>query len=91
MSGFAATLDRAAPGRAPSAQAALALADCDDLAALIEVAAALRDRGHGANVSYSRYGEAPAALVAASFDAPPLVDTPARRFAGRHYSIHDVK
>ena len=54
MSGFAAMLDRAAAGRAPSAEAALALADCDDLAALMEVAAALRDRGHGANVSYSR-------------------------------------
>jgi hypothetical protein len=30
------------------------MADCADLAALMEAAAALRDRGHGANVSYSR-------------------------------------
>jgi len=33
---------------------ARALADCDDLAALMAAAAALRDRVHGANVSYSR-------------------------------------
>jgi FO synthase len=38
----------------PSDDEALALADCDDLAGLMAVAAALRDQGHGANVSYSR-------------------------------------
>src|SRR5262249_12930356 len=40
------------------------------------------------------YREAPAARAAASFGAPPLVppvQTPARRFAERHHSIHDVK
>jgi len=38
----------------PSDDQALALADCDDLAGLMATAAALRDQGHGANVSYSR-------------------------------------
>jgi FO synthase len=54
MSDFPALLDRAAAGDAPAADEAMALADCGDLAALMAIAAALRDRGHGANVSYSR-------------------------------------
>ena len=54
MSGCRAVLDQAAAGAALCDEAALALADCDDLAALMAVAAALRDRGHGARVSYSR-------------------------------------
>jgi FO synthase len=54
MSGQHALLDRAAAGHPLAGDDAMALADCDDLAALIEIAAALRDRGHGANVSYSR-------------------------------------
>src|ERR1700730_7212401 len=33
---------------------AMALSGCDDLAAMITTAALLRDRGHGANISYSR-------------------------------------
>jgi FO synthase len=33
---------------------ALALSGCDDLAAMMTTAALLRDRGHGANISYSR-------------------------------------
>jgi FO synthase len=33
---------------------ALALSDCNDLAAMMTTAALLRDRGHGANISYSR-------------------------------------
>ncbi len=53
MSEHRALLDRAAAG-ALSTDEAMALADCDDLAALMTVAAALRDHGHGANVSYSR-------------------------------------
>src|SRR5262249_10381817 len=47
-------LDHALAGHALADDAALALTDCNDLGALMEVAAALRDRGHGANVSYSR-------------------------------------
>jgi FO synthase len=47
-------LDKALAGQELADDAALALADCDDLRALMEVATALRDRGHGANVSYSR-------------------------------------
>jgi FO synthase len=47
-------LDRAAAGHMLTPDEALALASCDDLAALMEVAAALRDQGHGARVSYSR-------------------------------------
>ena len=40
-------------GEEPSAAQALALSDCDDVAGLMRVAAALRDRGHGAVISYS--------------------------------------
>jgi FO synthase len=50
----AALLDRAAAGHALAPPEAMALADCDDLSALMAVAAALRDEGHGARVSYSR-------------------------------------
>jgi FO synthase len=52
--GYAAILDRAAAGARLEAEAALALADMSDLGALMPVAAALRDRGHGPLVSYSR-------------------------------------
>jgi FO synthase len=41
-------------GMRPSDAAALSLAAADDLPALMECAAALRDRGHGRTVSYSR-------------------------------------
>jgi FO synthase len=41
-------------GHAPTDAEALALAGCDDLAALMTMAATLRERGHGANISYSR-------------------------------------
>jgi FO synthase len=51
---LAAILDRAAAGARLSAGEALALADTNDLAALMPVAAALRDEGHGPLVSYSR-------------------------------------
>ena len=54
MAAFSASLDRAAAGERLSAEAALALADGGDLAALVEVAAAVRDAGHGNLVSYSR-------------------------------------
>jgi len=50
----AAVLERARAGDAPAAEEALTLAQCDDLAALMTLAGALRDRGHGALVSYSR-------------------------------------
>ncbi len=54
MVGFTAILDRAASGARLSAEAALALADMGDVAALMPVAAALRDAGHGPLVSYSK-------------------------------------
>lgn len=54
MSAQAALLDCAAGGHALAPEEVTALADCDDLSALMEIAAALRDRGHGARVSYSR-------------------------------------
>ncbi len=54
MAGLTAILDRAASGARLSAEAALALADAADLEALMPVAAALRDQGHGPLVSYSR-------------------------------------
>jgi FO synthase len=47
-------LERARRGILPARAEALALADCHDLAALIGVAGALRDAGHGRNLSYSR-------------------------------------
>src|SRR5438309_2820939 len=49
-----AILKRAEAGARLSAAEALALADFDDLGSLMPVAAALRDRGHGKLVSYSR-------------------------------------
>jgi FO synthase len=49
-----AILDRAERGAPLSVQEALALAEFDDLGALMPIAAALRDRGHGRLVSYSR-------------------------------------
>jgi FO synthase len=47
-------LERVAGGALPSHDDALALAACDEPAALMRVAAELRDRGHGDFVSYSR-------------------------------------
>ena len=49
-----ALLDRAIAGGVLPDGEAMALADCADLEALMEAAAAIRDRGHGAGVSYSR-------------------------------------
>src|SRR5947209_6855490 len=49
-----AILKRAETDARLSAEEALALAECGDLGALMPVAAALRDRGHGNLVSYSR-------------------------------------
>jgi FO synthase len=54
MSGAGPLLDLVAAGHALSSDQALALAECDDLAALMRLAAALRDEGHGPRVSYSR-------------------------------------
>ena len=54
MVGFAAILDRAQTGARLSAPEALVLAETGDLAALLSVAAALRDAGHGPLVSYSK-------------------------------------
>ncbi len=45
---------KARAGTALSDEEALALADCDDLAALMAAASELRDHFHGAVVSYSR-------------------------------------
>jgi FO synthase len=47
-------LARARDGHAPSDPEALALSGCCDLAAMLTTAAALRDDGHGSNISYSR-------------------------------------
>ena len=54
MTRVRALLDRAAAGHVPSSDEAMALAEYDDLATLMETAATLRDQGHGARVSYSR-------------------------------------
>jgi FO synthase len=51
---FTTILDRAAAGEQLSEADALALAECEDLTALMRVATALRDAGHGNLVSYSR-------------------------------------
>lgn len=42
------------PGKLPSDKEALALAACEDTAALVEIAGVLRDRGHANVVTYSR-------------------------------------
>jgi FO synthase len=47
-------LEKAGAGALLSGEEALALAACDDLPALTRMAAELRDRGHGARISYSR-------------------------------------
>jgi FO synthase len=47
-------LKRVADNHAPTDAEALGLASCNDLSALMTTAAALRDAGHGANISYSR-------------------------------------
>jgi len=54
MSGLSALLDLATAGHALSSEQMTALAECDDLAALMRLAGALRDEGHGPRVSYSR-------------------------------------
>ena len=51
---FATILARAASGKSLAAEDALALAECEDLPALMRTAAALRDAGHGGLVTYSR-------------------------------------
>jgi len=51
---FRTILARADAGQTLSGSDALALAECDDLPALLCVAAALRDAGHGSLISYSR-------------------------------------
>ncbi|HWD60393.1 MAG TPA: hypothetical protein VG308_19075, partial [Stellaceae bacterium] len=51
---FATILARAASGELLSDADALALAECEDVPALMHVAAGLRDAGHGGLVSYSR-------------------------------------
>jgi FO synthase len=47
-------LGRVRKSHAPTDAEALGLAGCHDLSALMTTAAALRDAGHGANISYSR-------------------------------------
>ena len=54
MKRFDRIVERALTGDLPSPDEALGLADFDELEPLIEAAAALRDRGHGQLVSYSR-------------------------------------
>ena len=54
MSEFKSSLARARAGDRLSPAEVIALADCDDVAVMMEVAAELRDRGHGASISYSR-------------------------------------
>ena len=54
MSRLESLLSRARGGDKPSPDDVMALADCNDLPAMMAVAAAIRDRGHGATISYSR-------------------------------------
>jgi FO synthase len=54
MSAFAHVLEHARRGGRLSAEHVFALLEVDDLPALMEVAADLRDQGHGSIVSYSR-------------------------------------
>jgi FO synthase len=54
MSAARSLLTRAEDGERLSDAECVALAECDDLDALMRVAATLRDRGHGGIISYSR-------------------------------------
>src|SRR5215813_5364839 len=54
MSSARSLLTRAEDGERLSDAECLALADCDDLDAMMGVAATLRDRSHGGTISYSR-------------------------------------
>jgi FO synthase len=54
MISFEALLRGARDGDKPSSDEAMTLARCDDLAAMMAVAAEIRDRGHGEVMSYSR-------------------------------------
>jgi FO synthase len=54
MSRLAPLLSRARASDKPSADDAMVLASCDDLAAMMAVAAEICDRGHGDVISYSR-------------------------------------
>ncbi len=47
-------LSRVRDGHAPTDAEALRFSECDDLATMMATAAALRDDGHGNNISYSR-------------------------------------
>jgi FO synthase len=47
-------LEHAVAGQRPNAVQAAALADCDDLAALLTAAGAIRDAGYGDAITYSR-------------------------------------
>jgi FO synthase len=54
MTKFEAILDRALDGNRPTREESLALADCDDIDALLPVAGSLRDRGFYNVVTYSK-------------------------------------
>lgn len=69
-------------GHAPTVEQALALSDCDDLPALMQTAADLRDRGHGENISYSKKVFIPLTKLCrdschyCAFARPPGADAP---------------
>jgi FO synthase len=54
MSGDQRLLEKARAGHTLSRDEALTLAQCDDVSALTRVAAEIRDRGHGHQITYSR-------------------------------------
>ena len=66
--------------------AALALADCNDLGALSEIASAIRDRGHGDIVSYSRKVFIPLTKLCRDFCHYCTFAHPPRR--GEHSYLH---
>jgi FO synthase len=54
MNMFKSLMDRILAGQRPSAEEVTILAECNDLAAMMTLAAHIRDRGYGTLISYSR-------------------------------------
>jgi FO synthase len=69
---------------------ALALSGCDDLAEMMTTAALLRDRGHGANISYSRKVFIPLTKLCRDSCHYCTFAQPPRRAAAAYLSPDDV-
>ncbi len=75
---------------APTDAEALALSGCEDVATLMTTAAALRDRGHGGNISYSRKVFIPLTKLCRDSCHYCTFAQPPRRAAAAYLSPDDV-